>query len=83
MTEKEIKALSDARGINMIEPFLIPLLMAKKDEIVISMCTKFLSKEKDFIADVAQISFVQNFIEELKRIQTKGNNIAARIEETI
>jgi len=78
--ENELYSLMhDSRLVNLSEGLLFPLLERKKEAQVALLCAKFEGGESNLLTDVAKLSVYKSLIEELKRIQTKGNNAAKEI----
>jgi hypothetical protein len=73
----------DARLVNLSEGLLFPLLERKKESQVNVICSKFEGGETNLLTDIAKLSVYKGLIEELKRIQAKGNNATERINNEL
>jgi len=78
--DKLVSAMNDGRLLNLSEQVLFPLLTRHMDDRVLQMCAKFREGQKEFIGDVAAISYIQELVSELKNKQTKGNQAREKLE---
>ncbi len=75
--------MSDARLVNMAEHLIYPLIQNKITDLNVEMNAKFKNGQKDFIAEVAKLSVYLDLIDDLKSIQTKGNQEYKKLNNEI
>lgn len=78
---KLIEAMNDARIISACDNVIYPLLTAKISERLQQACARFRGGDKDFIADMAYITGLQDLLQELQSKQTKGNKAIKTLHE--
>lgn len=76
-----IQAMQDSRLLNAVEHILTPLLDKKAQDRIALACARFRAGEKDFIADIAYISAIQELNAELNQKKLKGNNAIKKLDE--
>lgn len=80
-TEKLFTEMNDARLISMGEHLLYPLLTKHVEQKLEVMCAKFRAGQKDFIIEIAEITYIKDLLSELQSIQTKGHKARIKLEQ--
>lgn len=82
MNDKELNQIQEMRLLHLVEPFLIPFLQRKHEELLIKLHTKFISKESDFLAEVAQLSLIKEMIQDFESIKVRGGRATKKLDES-
>lgn len=71
--ESLMNSAADARLLNAAENVLMPMLASHMQAKVDIMCANFRKGDREFVADVAQLAYIQELLSSLKSAQTRGN----------
>lgn len=77
--EKLVRRMNDSKMINATSHLLVPMFEEHIKLKLDALCSKYRAGEKDFLSDVAQISYIQDVLRELRTKQAKGNNAAKEL----
>lgn len=70
--EKLVNDLNQGRLANLGADVLFPILTKHRDELVQRMCARFRDGEKDLIAEIAQISYIEDLLAEIQNVSKRG-----------
>lgn len=72
--------LNDGRLAAMTDSLIVPLLKEHTEDIIANMLSRFAMNEKDFVTEVAQLSYIRKLSEALKKKQQRGAKAAKELE---
>ncbi len=81
MEETKIKKMNDGRLLGAIDHVIFPMLKKMIEDRISLACSNFSAGKTDFVGDVAYIHGIKTIEQQLKRLQTDGNQIAADLNK--
>lgn len=82
MTEQEklIALSNDARLVNLAEQLIFPLIENMRQRRVETMLHKYADSKHEYLADVAYIAALNELMQHLRLIQSRGNKAISNIK---
>lgn len=83
MTENQMSLVNDARLVHLCDNLIYPYITQMKAAKTAAITQKFRQGQLDFVAEAAYLTALEDLEHNLKRTQTAGNKIQAKLNQGV